>query len=216
MPKTVNHDEYRKTLLEKCYELFSRKGYNGVSMREIASESGVSTGTLYHYFPDKADILEKLFSWAAERNISEYKNISKENPPFDEKLNNITNFLVASEDDYLSHLSLSLDLLRVKPDASKDILHDYSETFKVAIMTIIGVDRKLAEIIFIYLLGCATHARLSPRKFSYKESVEWLKQAFQSSQTNREKMQLCFSQSSHSTVKKEKEPIGQRSKKERP
>lgn len=177
MPKNVNHDEYRKILLEKCFDLFSSKGYNNVTMREIARGNGVSTGTIYHYFHDKANILEQLFSWVAERNISEYNRISSDDQPFDKKLGNITEFLAASEKDYLNHLSLSMDLLRNSPGASEEVLHDYSETFKFAIVNILGVDRKLAEVIFIYLLGCAAHAKLSPKRFSFREAVMQLKQA---------------------------------------
>jgi len=194
MPKNVDHDLYRNTLLEKCYNLFSQKGFSSVTMREIAKENGVSTGTLYHYFPNKATILEQLFSWAAVRNINEYNRISGEDPSFENKLNNITDFLAESENDYLNHLSLSLDLIRNSPEASEEVLHIYSETFKNAIINILGVDRKLAEVIFIYLLGCATHAKISPKEFSFKDAVLQLKQAVQSPNNTTEEgvLELIF------------------------
>ena len=53
MPKIVDRDRYRKELLNKCFDIFAEKGYSSVTMREIGSEIGVSTGTLYHYFPSK-------------------------------------------------------------------------------------------------------------------------------------------------------------------
>lgn len=43
----------RAKILEAALELFSRGGYRGTSMREIADEAGVSTGNVYHQFPDK-------------------------------------------------------------------------------------------------------------------------------------------------------------------
>jgi AcrR family transcriptional regulator len=51
MPKIVDHDQYRKELLSKCFDLFAEKGYGSITMRQIAEGLNVSTGTLYHYFP---------------------------------------------------------------------------------------------------------------------------------------------------------------------
>jgi len=53
VPKVVDHDQYRKELLESCIGLFAKEGYTALTMRKIATALGVSTGTLYHYFPNK-------------------------------------------------------------------------------------------------------------------------------------------------------------------
>ncbi|HEY9829920.1 MAG TPA: TetR/AcrR family transcriptional regulator [Stenomitos sp.] len=60
MPKIVDHDQYRKELLIKCFDLFAHKGYASITMREIAKGLGVSTGTLYHYFPSKKELFWQL------------------------------------------------------------------------------------------------------------------------------------------------------------
>ncbi len=39
--------------------VISRKGLNGVTMQEIADEAGVAKGTLYLYFRDREDLLER-------------------------------------------------------------------------------------------------------------------------------------------------------------
>jgi AcrR family transcriptional regulator len=72
MPKIVNRDEYRQKLLEKSLSLFTRKGYHNVNMKEIAAEIGVSTGTLYHYFPSKENILAEMIAWIGDKNVDEY------------------------------------------------------------------------------------------------------------------------------------------------
>jgi hypothetical protein len=33
MPKTVDHDEYRKELLQECFDLFGRMGFSNATMR---------------------------------------------------------------------------------------------------------------------------------------------------------------------------------------
>jgi AcrR family transcriptional regulator len=42
--------------------LFTRKGYNGTSMRDIAAEAGVSLGNIYNYFGTKEELFVLLLS----------------------------------------------------------------------------------------------------------------------------------------------------------
>jgi AcrR family transcriptional regulator len=46
-------DERRRRLLELGAELFTRHGYDELSMARIAREAGISKALLYHYFPSK-------------------------------------------------------------------------------------------------------------------------------------------------------------------
>lgn len=69
MPRLVDHDEQRDQLAEACLRLFARKGFAAVTMRELATANGVSTGKFYHYFPNKQAILMHLFSTSADRDL---------------------------------------------------------------------------------------------------------------------------------------------------
>ena len=57
----------REQILEAALGLFSHRGYGATSVRDIASEAGVSTGNVYHHFPDKETIFRTLLDqyWAA-------------------------------------------------------------------------------------------------------------------------------------------------------
>ena len=46
----------REQILEKATDLFVTQGYNGVSMREIAEECGLSKAGLYYHYKDKEDL----------------------------------------------------------------------------------------------------------------------------------------------------------------
>ena len=50
----------RKQILDKALRLFSKKGYHGTNIREIAEAAGLSTGNVYHLFPDKESIFRAL------------------------------------------------------------------------------------------------------------------------------------------------------------
>ncbi|MFM6108895.1 MAG: TetR/AcrR family transcriptional regulator [Sphaerospermopsis kisseleviana] len=69
MPKIVDHEQYRKELLGKCFNLFAEKGYGTITMRQIAQSLGVSTGTLYHYFPSKQALFEQLVEEISQQDV---------------------------------------------------------------------------------------------------------------------------------------------------
>jgi AcrR family transcriptional regulator len=54
-------------ILQAALQLFSKQGYRGTSIREIAAEAGLSTGNVYHHFPDKEALFTTLLGqyWQA-------------------------------------------------------------------------------------------------------------------------------------------------------
>lgn len=47
--------ERRDELLRLGLEVFGRQGYDEVSVEDVAAQAGISTGLLYHYFPNKKE-----------------------------------------------------------------------------------------------------------------------------------------------------------------
>jgi TetR/AcrR family transcriptional regulator, acrAB operon repressor len=67
-----NHQDARSKrsrghILRAALKLFSTRGYHGTSVRDIANAARVSTGNVYHQFPDKESIFNTLLEqyWAA-------------------------------------------------------------------------------------------------------------------------------------------------------
>src|SRR5690242_14086571 len=54
--KTIR-DTRREEIIIAARDLFSRKGYHGTSMPDIARAAGISTGLIYYVFPSKEEIL---------------------------------------------------------------------------------------------------------------------------------------------------------------
>jgi AcrR family transcriptional regulator len=57
MSTTPTRDTRRKEIIAAALDLFSRKGYRGTTMPDIAQVAGISTGLIYYIFPSKEDIL---------------------------------------------------------------------------------------------------------------------------------------------------------------
>jgi AcrR family transcriptional regulator len=53
----LDRDERRRQIVESCAHLIATRGYSNTSLRDIASEVGISTGTLLHHFHSKEELL---------------------------------------------------------------------------------------------------------------------------------------------------------------
>jgi AcrR family transcriptional regulator len=70
MPTTNKNrevDRSREKIEAAAMKTFTRQGYHGTSMREIAKASGFSTGNLYNYYPTKEKLFEALVEKYEER-----------------------------------------------------------------------------------------------------------------------------------------------------
>jgi DNA-binding transcriptional regulator YbjK len=57
MPKIVDHDVQRVKFAEAAMSLIAEHGLEGVTMRAVAAEAGLSYGSLFHYFSSKDELL---------------------------------------------------------------------------------------------------------------------------------------------------------------
>ena len=57
MPKIVDHEAQRVKFAEAAMRLIAGNGIEGVTMRAVAAEAGLSYGSLFHYFDSKDDLL---------------------------------------------------------------------------------------------------------------------------------------------------------------
>lgn len=54
----------RKKIYNTSIELIKQKGYESVSVSQIAKKSGISIGTFYHHFESKFELLVEIFDQA--------------------------------------------------------------------------------------------------------------------------------------------------------
>ena len=115
MPKIVDHDRYRKELLHGCLDLFAERGYGSITMRQIAKGLGVSTGTLYHYFPSKESIFMQLVQELCEQDISSFFAQAPEGLTLEGRLRAIMAFVLQNAQFYYQQLVLWVDFFQQTP-----------------------------------------------------------------------------------------------------
>jgi AcrR family transcriptional regulator len=159
MPKIVNHDEYRQELLEKSYNLFTRKGYNNINMKEVAAEIGVSTGTLYHYFPSKENMLAEMIAWIGFENTEEYIRRTSSVESIRDRFDMIVDYWKEKGKLYESILLLAFDMYRnTDIERWKPLYEAFAERYTAGMSERLNISRQFARSIFIYFLGLSFHA----------------------------------------------------------
>lgn len=58
MPRTVDHEERRSTILEAFARVATREGLTSVSLRAVATEAGISLRLVQYYFETKAGLMQ--------------------------------------------------------------------------------------------------------------------------------------------------------------
>ena len=59
--RALQAQETKRKIYRCGAELFRKYGYQNVSVEQIAQAAGVGIGTLYHYYPSKADLYGEMF-----------------------------------------------------------------------------------------------------------------------------------------------------------
>ena len=60
MQREEKSERSRRQVLDAALQLFSHQGYRATTVRDIAVKARVSTGNVYHHFPDKESIFRSL------------------------------------------------------------------------------------------------------------------------------------------------------------
>jgi len=60
-------DDKRRRILDAALILFAKRGYHGTAVPDVASATGVGTGTLYRYFDDKQDLVNEVYRDAKQQ-----------------------------------------------------------------------------------------------------------------------------------------------------
>src|SRR5688572_31710375 len=71
--QVVPVSERREAILGIAAEIFSQKGFQATTVREIADEAGILSGSLYHHFDSKETIVDEVLSTFLDDLIARYR-----------------------------------------------------------------------------------------------------------------------------------------------
>src|SRR3954454_16055465 len=65
-------------LLQIAADLFADRGYNATTVRDIADEAGILSGSLYHHFDSKESMIDAILSRFIEQTLDRYEAVVDE------------------------------------------------------------------------------------------------------------------------------------------
>lgn len=69
MPKQVDHEARRTRIATALWRVAEARGLDRVSLREVATEAGISLGQLQHYFANREEMLLFAMRFIGRRNV---------------------------------------------------------------------------------------------------------------------------------------------------
>ncbi len=116
-------------IVKNALILFNEKGYDGASISDIASATGVSKGIMYHYFKNK----DALYLYCVKNFIdTAYEHISKQKMT-DNDINKLVVRIVNFGGFFESNPHFEyifINMMTEKPTHLSSQLHEYSMEFK--------------------------------------------------------------------------------------
>ena len=178
MPKIIDHDQRRETLLRQSLQLFAEYGYAGLTMRQIAESLGVTTGVLYHYFPSKEVLFEKLTEHLTEQDILGALRETAPAGSREDKTRALMRFVGDNEPYFVQQLLLLSEIYRVqKGDTARTLeaVRAATERYVTAIGQALELDDPvLARFVFIVISGLVLQRYLDGADTSFEEQREVL------------------------------------------
>lgn len=165
MPKIVDHEKYRKEILEKCVEIFFAKGYAALTLKEIASGLNVSVGSLYYYFPSKHALFEAMFQMVNDRSLGDLEQRLNEATGRDEKMQVIIDSIISDPSPVQRQIVLSVDLIRnAVPIHAERMILEWARAYQNLISEHLGISAEDARLFLTYLAGLIYASYLSSNR----------------------------------------------------
>jgi AcrR family transcriptional regulator len=175
MPKIINHDQYREDMIIKCFELFGKKGFINVTMREIAADLNVSTGALYHYFPTKQAIFEQMMSYIIKKDLERLREATNLDELPEDRMIKAGEVIDKNKEYYQKILLLTLDYFRNQPEGdTEEMFKRFARNYIDTISSQIDLPEQMSDSIFYWLIGLIYAGLLCPSLVSIEEQFKMI------------------------------------------
>ena len=93
-------------ILDSTMSILSKDGYTKLSMKRVAKEAGVSEATIFKYFEDKEDLIDKCYYRVGLEVVRQFEKDTQANNNLYDSLQHIarTNFLRLNQSKYLGYI----------------------------------------------------------------------------------------------------------------
>lgn len=130
VPKIIDNIEQK--IYENALALFAARGYNQVSMKDVAEASGIAVGTLYNYYSNKMDLFLNVFEEHINQVYTKLREIiEKDKEPVE--------FITVLYDEFVKISGFSEELVK------GNILHENNDLISKIRDKLVDKTRNLVE-----------------------------------------------------------------------
>ena len=120
----------KNKILEVSIDLFSKYGYDGVSIRQIAGEVGIRESSIYNHYPNKQAILNSILNYYVEEMVSDEIPLQQADLNLDKGFDYFYNagcdaFLSKLEEDRMMKITRLMFIESYHNDEVKNFLKEY-------------------------------------------------------------------------------------------
>ena len=133
-------------------------------MRHLATSLGVTTGMLYHYFPNKPALFEAMLRHLAEDNVVQAIGQLEESMSLSRRISVVQAFIENQADHIRQVVWVTIDYQRTTGEEATPLIAEVLGVYKSALaaqLTDGNMDR--AEALFSYILGVLVLSGLHPK-----------------------------------------------------
>jgi AcrR family transcriptional regulator len=184
MPKKVDHDERREELTLAAWRVIAAQGIDEVTIRDIARESGYSSGVLAHYFENKDDLLAHALQLSHTRIRKRYDAERQKAKAADAlKAILLDNLPLDEQRDMETRIEMSFWARALRNSDLHDIQQNEAETLRKLLRELIAQaqedgeidaehDREeVLELLGAVIDGLSLHALLYPKRLPPKRQA---------------------------------------------
>lgn len=172
----MKSEDRKEEILKTAAKLFSERGYNAVSMRDLAEALGIKAASLYNHINSKQELLVTIIIAVAEEFTSGMNEIISSKTSTVEKLNKVIDLHVRiTIENSMALFSLNNDWMHLKdPSLSyfKDMRNGYEENFRKILKQ--GVKKKEIQglNIEVMLFSILSSLRTLNQWYSKKQGID--------------------------------------------
>jgi AcrR family transcriptional regulator len=192
MPKKVDHDARREELVLAAWRVIAANGIDEVTIRDIARESGYSSGVLAHYFENKDDLLAHALRLSHTRIRKRY-DAEVETPVAADALKAILldNLPLDEQRDLETRIEMSFWARALRNEALHEIQQEESEGLRALLRELVERAQKdkaiakkhdreeVLELLGAMIDGISLHALLYPDRLPPKKQAAVMEFAIQ-------------------------------------
>ncbi|WP_053218415.1 TetR/AcrR family transcriptional regulator [Virgibacillus senegalensis] len=183
MPKIVNHEQRRNQIAEAAWRVILKHGMEGVTVRKVAEEAGLSLGALRYYFSNQEGLLRYAINLVKDRVAERIKQIISRDLPPKQKMLNVLLEIVPTNQQTRAEMEVWFTFISYARH-HRHLLEEEGDGILQAIQLMFGYLQKKGllrkgldieletEKLYAIVDGLALHAMLEPKRVTEKQAAK--------------------------------------------